>query len=181
MPLLLTASQIAAHEAGAPVRQVWKIYVPASSGSTSYGVVTIHDDAGAEKLVTDAGSRMIEAYNQSMKEPGRLSSGLYRIQVANDGGAFYEGGASFKNGSYEASPYECHLGHEVYILVDGSWSQMTGVTYRGHITEMTYDDTRKAATLTAVALAVHQVLEYVWSAEDGEAIDTGFNISTTLP
>jgi hypothetical protein len=182
---LLTAAQIAAIASGAPVRQVWKIYVPWSAISTFWDTITIHDDDGAETCVTDPGRRKVTAYNVSMAKPGTLAAGTYSITCANDDGMFYKAtsGNHFYSttGTYQADPQECHLEHTLYVWSAGAWSEL--LQYRGRITGAEYRDIAgvdgphgATVDINTEQLGVSELLRESWDYEDGDSIDTGVNV-----
>jgi len=152
---LLTAPQKAAIADDPVYRQVWYIAVPVASGSPNFVLTAIHDDDGGPYCVIDPGNREMSAYNVTMKEPGKLSSGLYRVVLDNSDGEFYPGGENWKyrdydgNLIYQANNVECRIYHYVYVRVDGAWSSLSFLGYVGRINQIDYDDDRKTATLTA--------------------------------
>lgn len=189
---LLTAAQITAIAAGARMRQVWKIHVPRASGSTTFDAVTIHDDDGTQRRVVDPGSREVFGYNISFKEEGKLEAGSYDIVVDNIGAYFCPelAGNVFYNatGSYQSTPTECDLEHEVYVwdAVAGAWSELTMVNYRGQIMLVEYEDLADPdsviadrATISTQSRSVQSVLDYQWTVADGDDDDTGFDIIGT--
>ena len=128
---LLSAPEIAAIAAGAPVRQFWRIYTPTASGNAPVTAVVVHDDADSttRKYVVDPGRRKVSAYNVSMASPGSLAAGTYSITCANDDGMFYTAtsGNFFYNSTgatYQADPQECHLEHILYVWSAGAWSEI---------------------------------------------------------
>jgi len=189
---LLTAGQLAAIEGGARVRQVWKIITPdqADKDSATWTTYTIHDDAGSEKCVTDAGKRKVTGYNISMAVPGELRVGDYSITVSNPDGLFYVDqypgyfwGTDGISSSYYADPQECLLRHEVYVMVDGAWSEITAVRYIGRIVDITYDDGGNhdgaqpgTATISSENNLVTELLRYEWTEDDGDDTDTTINL-----
>jgi len=152
---LLTAAQKAAIAADPVYRQAWYIAVPLFGGSSNFGLNAIHDDDGGPYCVIDPGTRETSAYNVSTQEPGKLSSGLYRIVLDNSDGGFYPGGEYFRRYNddgdfiYQANNVECLLYHYVYVRVDGAWSSLSFLDYVGRINQVDYDDDRKTAILTA--------------------------------
>ena len=177
---LLTAAQLTAIEGTPLYRRGWRIHVPRAAGSATFDTVVIHDDDGPGSCVENAGSREVEATNQSLAEPGRLTRGLYRIAVSNEGGAFYTSsiGNHFYNttGTYQADPVECRLQHQVYVLAAGAWDELDMVAYTGLIQGVEYDDNQNSVTIEAVALAA-VALEYKWSESDGVLTETGMDVT----
>lgn len=190
---LLTAAQITAIAAGARIRQVWKIHVPRASGSATFDATTIHDDDDTNtKRVTDPGSREVFGYNISFREEGKLEAGSYDIVVDNAGAYFCpeKSGNVFYNstGSYQAVVTECDLEHKVYVwdaaASPAAWSELTMVNYRGQIMTIEYEDLAtpsavigEHATISTQSRAVREALEYVWTDDDGDDDDTGFDIT----
>jgi len=146
---LLTADQKTAIAAGAPVRQVFKLYGPTTSGGDPTVEYLLHDDDGGPLRVTNAGRRTVEAYNVSMKEPGRLGLSSYTIVCHNSDGYLSPYKEPLNAWQFEtqpdppivrqAQPRECLLKHQVYVLVAGAWSEITGVAYTGRILEPRFD------------------------------------------
>lgn len=189
---LLTTAQSTAIAAGARMRQVWKIHVPRASGSTTFDAVTIHDDDSTTRRVTDPGSREVFGYNISFREEGKLEAGSYDIVVDNAGAYFCPEmtGNVFYNstGSYQATPTECDLEHEVYVwdaaASPAAWSELTMANYRGQILTVEYEDLADPdgaiadmATISTQSRAVQSALDYRWTVDDGDDDDTGFNIT----
>jgi hypothetical protein len=175
----LTTAQKTAIASGPRYKQVWTVYVPQTVGSTTYDALTLDDSVngvgGIHGRVIDAGQRIVEGYNQSLAEPGRLSNGLYRIVCDNSDNLMY---SYFWTSTtpYVATPVECDLKHQVYVWSAGAWSELTCVQYRGRIQSVEYDDDKETATVEAVALAM-KVLEYVFTEDDGEEEDTGMDVT----
>lgn len=175
MSILSPAEKIAI-TAGLPTRQTWSIYVPRSSGSSTFDAVTIHDDDGGPRCVQKAGRYVVEGFNVSMQRPGRLSTGLYRFVVDNSDSAFSPEAATNhwynSTGSYQAYPVECHVEHKLYVLAAGSWSTL--VSYRGIVQDVQYDEHKREATIEARALAAVG-LERKFTVDDAVEEDTGVN------
>ena len=185
---LLSAPQIAAIAAKAPLRQFWRIYTPTASGNDPTTAVVVHDDADSStrKYVVDPGKRKVTAYNVSMASPGTLAAGTYSITCANDDGMFYTAtvGNFFFNatgGTYQAMPQECHLEHILYIWSVGAWSEI--LSYRGRITEVEYRDvanvdgpTGATVDIKTEQVGISELLREAWTVEDGDSVDTGLNI-----
>jgi len=173
---LLTADQRLAIESGSVrYRQRWLIGRPASAGSDDFAWLMLHDDLTGPIRVTDPGERETEGYNQSLRNPGRMPTGLYRIAVANADGLMYTttAGNVWLRGAYQCDPLECRLAHVVYVrLADGTWSEMTMVSYIGRVVSVDYSDDRVDATITSRALVVDS-LERQWLMTDGTLYDTG--------
>ena len=185
---LLSAPQIAAIAAEAPLRQFWRIYTPTASGNDPTTAVVVHDDADSStrKYVVDPGKRKVSAYNVSMKKPGALSAGAYSITCANDDGMFYTAtvGNFFFNatgGTYQAAPQECHPEYILYVWSAGAWSEL--LSYRGRITEVEYRDvadmdgpTGATVDIKTEQVGVSKFLRDVWTADDGDDTDTTINV-----
>ena len=174
---LLTTDQKTAIAAGAAIRQVFKLYLPHASGEAATHEVLLHDDAAGLLRVTNAGRRTVEAYNVSMAEPGRLGIASYTIECDNSDGLLspYAAVTVWDDSGYLADPKECLLKHQVYVLVAGAWSEITGVAYTGKVGEPRYDVVAKTCEITSEAMVKSQ-LEQAWSEEDGETFDTGLDI-----
>jgi hypothetical protein len=186
---LLTAAQLSAIQSGAKVRQVWKIYVPYDSTHATYEEWTIHDDAGQYQCVVDAGSRSVSGFNVSMSVPGELTVGDCTFTVDNTGSQtfenrkFYPGGelTSFFVGNslsgtpYLADPQECLLQHQIFVKVSGAWSELTGVSYKGRIVDIIFDEGGNhdgaqpgTATITAENNIAAEILRYEWKEDDAD-------------
>jgi hypothetical protein len=193
---LLTASQLAAIASGARVRQVWTLLVPQDISHSAFDEVVIHDDAGPEKCVIDAGKRRVTGYNVSFSEPGELRTGDYAFEVSNAGGLFYtaNSGGYFASGQY-AKPQECRIRHQIYIDTKGqarsaltSWEEVAGVAYEGRILDIRYSDSggpHGALPGTAVIETenadVAGVLQYKWAEDDGDDVSTGITMNGAAP
>ena len=182
---VLTAPQKAAIAAGAPFRQMFTIKVPASSGSSSYTSNVIHNDVGGPYAVTNPGQRHVEAYNVSFKEPGRLAASQYTIEVQNSSGEFspYASGHVWNpvwggGGDYDADPRECLLLHQVYVLVAGAWSEITGIAYTGRVVDIEFDDRNKTAEIITEGITA-DILRKMWLESHSDTQDTGFNVVFT--
>lgn len=178
---LLTADQAAAITAYAPrYRQTWIVWCPASSGGDLVANNTLHGDApGSPDRVVDAGRRVVEGYNVSMREPGRLTSGHYAITVDNSDGVLYPTTTNniwYNTAGYQADPIECDLEHRVYVqLLDGTWDQLDMVRYRGRVMDVTYDEDRQLATIESLSLAA-LALQETWQESDGFDWDIGVDV-----
>jgi hypothetical protein len=178
---LLTAAQLSAIQSGARVRQVWKIHAPKSSDHNTYLTQTIHDDYGSLQTVVDAGKRVVSGYNVSMSEPGELKVGDYTITVDNSSRRFYPGiydgffDPSAVAPVYYPEPQECLLEHLVYVMVSGAWSELTGVSYKGRIVDIIFDEGGNhdaaqpgTATITAENNIAAEILRYEWKEDDAD-------------
>lgn len=189
---LLSAAQITAITAGARVRQVFKIYTPRASGSSTFDAVTIHDDdpSNPTRRCLKAGRREVTGYNISLAVPGKLEAGTYAPEFDNSDAYFCPEYATnvFYNstGSYQADPQECDLEHKVYVwdAATPGWSELTMVAYRGRIEDVQYEQAGASGLAGASAVivckslaALSSVLDYCWTEDDGETIDTGTNIT----
>ena len=179
---LLTTEQKAAIAAGAAIRQVFKLYGPTTDGGSPTVANLLHDDATSTLRVTNAGRRTVEAYNVSMAEPGRLGIASYTIECQNADGMMSPYATSTVwsfdiGGGYVrfADPKECLLKHQVYVLVAGAWSEITGVAYICRIVDARYNVVAKTCEITSDAMVKVQ-LEQSWNEEDGETFDTGLDI-----
>lgn len=193
---LLSTTALSAIQSGAKIRQVWKIRVPHSlplAEATIFSTYTIHDDDGDEKCVIDPGSISTSAYNVSFVEKGTLDAGSYAIEVDNYSGNFYSQhdwtvGQSYQNyfyadlGSSEVwrSPQECQLQHLMYVKTSSGWEEI--YSYIGTIVDVEYTESAGpsgpvgATAIIDTESAAAAVLRYVFSAEDGDTVDTGEDV-----
>ena len=178
---LLSADEVTAIATKKPVyRQAWAILVPRASGSTTLDAGTIHDDLNGPECVVEPNTRDVEGYNQSMAVAGNLTSGMYRFTVKNPDGMFYPSTVNnwFYNstGTYQASPAECQLLHNMYVKTGTTWSLLGMVAYGGKIQSVEYDDNKKTAVIEVVAEVV-RLLSSQWKDSDGAEYESGIDVA----
>lgn len=179
---LLTTDQKTAIAAGAPIAHRFELMMPVGSGLApadwaDYGV--FHDDTGAVAVspcVTDPGQIRVEAYNVSMREPGRFGIANYVFEIDNSTGRWspYHASTWFHTeafGTYDPDPLECWIKHQVFVKVGATWSEITGVAYTGRIIEIEYNATDATATITCEAV-VSELLRQTWEESDSVDVDT---------
>lgn len=181
MGLLTTAQKAAIVGEKPTVYQRVDIYIPQAAGN--FGLNTddylIHHDLLGPRLVEDFGRLVVEAYNQSMAKPGKLSAGHWSFTCDNSSGLFYPSATANcwynSAASYQADPVECRLEHRVYVWTSAGWSELTMLYYYGHVQGVTYDDNKKLATIEAKAMAALE-LERRWTEDDADTTDTGLDV-----
>lgn len=164
--------------AGAPARQRFALYLPGSAGGEPTNLVLLHDDSTSTVRVTNPGRRSSEAYNVSMRDPGRLSLGQYVIECDNTDGRLsqYAADTIWDDGGYLADPKECLLKHQLYVLVAGAWSEITGIAYTGRIVDVLHDVAAQTCQIITAGL-VNSYLEAPWTIDDGETFDTHLDVN----
>jgi hypothetical protein len=192
VPLVLTASQIAAIKDGARIRQVWSVLVPQSAGSATAEEKIFHDDDSRTlRCVTRAGTRTYVATNFSPIARRQLQAVRHSFEVSNVDSAWYPrsslGGAwlTHSSTSYEAVPQECQIRHRIYIgeIADGvlSWTEVTALAFHGRIVGAHFVDGRTSAgarvgsslVLEMESVGAWDVLRREWTIDDSFDTDSG--------
>ncbi len=180
---LLTTEQITAIQNGtARVRQQWTLIHPISDILDQY---TILHDGITIKRVVDAGSREVEAYNQTLMEPGELRIKNYSFTLENgDGYLSTNRPGSIWDQHRMLDPIETTIDHQFFMIVDGVETELEFMRFHGSIITIDYKSTgtSKNQTVNAVArivcnnTVISKMMQRTWSSSDGTETDLNYQV-----
>ncbi len=160
----LTATQRAAIQAGAPIRQEWDITVPTSASHAAFETYVLDSGflSGPNKItrVVQTGSRAVQVWNPSLQVKKVPKAVRYSFTISNEDGKAYTTTPDniFKIQEalgYQAEPAQCEITHRVLVMVPDpadyrgySFSEITHMTFTGRIINVRYLDTAKPGRVT---------------------------------
>jgi len=182
---LLTTEQKAAIKSGTVrVKQEWFFCQPPTKGDQPTSSQLIHDGLTV-KRVMDAGSREIEAYNQTVVLEGELRINNYQFTLNNYDGLFTldRPGSIWDRGSgWVTEPVECAIRHKVFLLVNGVWEELSFLQFFGAIIGVAYKSTgtSKGGTVNNEAIitcnndVITKMMSRDWTHDDGTETDCSY-------